>query len=63
VGGAGVGAAGSDEPAGQDVGRIGEAVSLECFAIAPSALGGAGGASAVDVGDPGVAQVDEVVDG
>ena len=50
------------EPAGQDAGGLAEVVPLEGLAVAASAFGAAGGASAVDVGDAGVAQVDEVID-
>ena len=51
------------EAAGQDAGVGVEAVPAHRFAVAAAALGGAGGAAAVDVGDSAVAEVDEVVDG
>ena len=51
------------ETAGQDLGGVGQSVTLQCCAVAAAAFGGAGGASAVDVGDAPVSEVDEVVDG
>src|SRR4051812_19276091 len=51
------------ETAGQDEGGIGKAVPLEGLAVAAAAFGAAGCAAAVDVGDAGVAEPDEVVDG
>ena len=51
------------EPAGHDADRLGEAVPAHGLAVAAAAFGGAGRASAVDVGDAAVAQGDQVVDG
>ena len=51
------------ETAGQDQGGVGEVVPLKGVAVAAAAFGSAGGASTVDVGDTGVAEPDEVIDG
>jgi hypothetical protein len=51
------------EPAGQDAGLGLEAVEAHRLAVAAAAVGGAGGAAAVDVGDAAVAEGDKVVDG
>src|SRR5262245_22139915 len=51
------------EPAGQDAGLAVEAVEAHRLAVAAAAVGGAGGAAAVDVGDAAVAGGDEMVDG
>ena len=51
------------EPAGQDAGLGVQAVPAHRLAVAAAAVGGAGGAAAVDVRDAAVAEADEVVDG
>src|SRR5215211_1005641 len=51
------------EPAGQDAGPGVEAVPAHRLTVAAAAVGGAGGAATVDVGDATVTDVDEVVNG